>query len=177
MRKLVIGLVLAVLLAAAGWYEFGRSPAAEARAALNGRRVEIRYSAPSVRGRQIFGPGGLLSGDPTYPVWRAGANAATTLVTAGDLDVASLRVPAGTYTLWVSIEDPDAWELIVNRDTGQWGRSYDGARDLGRVRMTMSRPAAPVETLKYSVADLGSGRGELRLEWENRIGVVPLAMR
>ena len=176
MRKLGIGLVLAAVLAAAGWYEFGRSPAAEAHAVLNGKSVEIRYSAPSVRGRQIFGPGGLLSGDPTYPVWRAGANAATTLVTAGDLNVASLRVPAGTYKLWVLIADPDAWELIVNHETGQWGRSYDESQDLGRVTMTMARPAAPAETLKYTVADLGSGLGELRLEWENRIGTVPLAM-
>jgi hypothetical protein len=41
------------------------------------------YGAPSVRGRQIFGDGGLVSKDWTYPVWRAGANAAPTGIKKG----------------------------------------------------------------------------------------------
>src|SRR5262245_36886127 len=98
---------------------------------LAGQTIEIRYSAPSVRGRQIFGGGGLLSKDPTYPVWRAGANFATTLHTAGDLNINGLMVPAGSYSLYVQVEDPDAWELIVSRQSGQWGRTYDPGRDLG----------------------------------------------
>jgi hypothetical protein len=178
LKRIGVAVALVMVVLAAGWYyEFGRSRGATAHGTVNGKRVEIQYSAPSVRGRRIFGPDGLLSRDPTYPVWRAGANAATTLVSDGDLDVGGLHVPAGTYTLFVMVEDPDAWELIVNRETGQWGLSYDPARDLGRVRMAMSRSPALVETLRYTIADLGGGRGELRLEWEQRIGAVPLTMK
>lgn len=177
-KKLVraagIGLTIVGAVAA---YEFAWSPAQTARATLAGHTIEIRYSAPSVRGRQIFGAGGLLSKDPTYPVWRAGANAATTLQTTGDLDLNGLTVPAGTYTLYVSVEDPDAWELIVSRQTGQWGRSYDPRHDLGRVTMTMSTAASPVETLKYAVIHHSNGRGELRLEWERYVATTALAMR
>ena len=126
------------LCGAVALYEFGWSPAATATVTLSGQTIEIRYSAPSVRGRQIFGAGGLLSKDPTYPAWRAGANAATTMSTTGDLRVNGLTVPAGTYTLYIWVEDPNAWELIVSRQTGQWGRTYEPGRDLGRVRMTMS---------------------------------------
>ena len=144
---------------------------------LNGKAVEIRYSAPSVRGRQIFGDGGLLSKDPTYPAWRAGANAATTLRTDGTLDVGGMTVPPGTYTLYVWVKDPNAWELIVNRQTGQWGLSYDASRDLGRVKMTMSKPPALIETLKYTLTDKGSGRGELQLEWEHHVATVPIAAK
>jgi hypothetical protein len=61
----------------------------------------IRYAAPSVRGRQIFGEGGLLSRDPMYPAWRAGANSATSSHTDADLDVGGLSVPKGEYTLYV----------------------------------------------------------------------------
>lgn len=178
MRRAFLGLGVAVaILVAAGFHVFGQSPAATARATLNGQQIEVRYSAPSVRGRQIFGPGGLLSQDPTYPVWRAGANAATTLVTGGPLTIGGLSVPAGTYTLFVLVEDPDAWELIVNGETGQWGLNYDERQDLGRVGMTMGKPSVPVETLKYALVDLGAGRGELRLEWEQRAATVPLTMR
>lgn len=149
-----------VLLGAAAFYEFGRSPAATASMTLAGQTIEIFYSAPSVRGRQIFGAGGLLAKDPTYPAWRAGANAATTMTTTGDLDVNGLTIPAGTYTLFVWVEDPDAWELIVSKQTGQWGRTYEQGRDLGRMKMAMSKAAAPVETLKYVLIDKGEGKGE-----------------
>ena len=165
------------LCGAAALYELGRSPAATARVTLAGQTIEIHYSAPSVRGRQIFGAGGLLSKDPTYPAWRAGANAATTLKTTGNLQVSGLAVPAGTYTLYIWVEDPNAWELIVSRQTGQWGRTYEPSRDLGRVKMTMSRPSSPVETLKYSLIDKSGGTGELRLEWEHHVATVSLAMQ
>ena len=153
------------------------SPAQTATATVSGKTITIRYSAPSVRGRQIFGPGGLVSKDPTYPAWRAGANAATTLVTDGALDIGGLAVPAGTYTLYVWVQDPAAWQLIVNKQTGQWGLSYDAKQDLGRVKMTMAKPPKPVETLKYTLTDQGSGKAELRLEWENHIATVPIAAK
>jgi hypothetical protein len=153
------------------------SPAATASLALNGKTIDIRYSAPSVRGRRIFGDGGLLSQDPTYPAWRAGANAATSLRTAGDLDIGGLAVPAGAYTLYAWIKDPNAWELIINKQTGQWGLSYDASLDLGRVKMTMAKPPAPVETLKYTLTDKGAGKGELRLEWESHVATVPIAAK
>jgi hypothetical protein len=153
------------------------SPPATASVSINGRAITIQYSAPSVRGRQIFGAGGLLSMDPTYPVWRAGANDATTLRTAADLDIAGLAVPRGTYSLFVVVRDPDAWELVVNRQTGQSGLEYDARQDLGRVKMTMSRAPSLIERLRYGLTDRTGGKGELRLEWERRIATVPLTVR
>ena len=125
------------------------SPAAKASATITGKLITIKYGAPSVRGRQIFGDGGLVSTDWAYPVWRAGANAATTLTTGADLDIGGLHVPAGTYTLYVLVKDPDNWQLIVNRQTGQGGHIYKDRMDLGRVDMKMDKPKAPVEKLRY----------------------------
>ncbi len=123
-----------------------------------------------------FDPGGLISHDPTYPVWRAGANAATTLHTDADLILGGLRVPKGDYTLYVDIADPSHWVLIVNKQTGQWGTHYDPAQDLGRVKMAMSRTLAPVENLTYTLTALGGTTGKLTLEWENRSASVLLAV-
>ena len=157
---------------------FAQSPPARAAASIGGKSVSIQYSAPSVRGRKIFGDGGLLSRDPTYPIWRAGANAATTFKTEGTLDIGGLSVPAGTYTLYVNVKDPEQWELVVSKQTGQWGLSYPGAsQDLGRVKMTMSKPPALVERLKYTITDKGKGQGELRIEWENRVATVPITVK
>jgi hypothetical protein len=165
------------LLIAAASVASAQSPPASAMATISGKTLSVQYSAPSVRGRKIFGAGGLLSRDPTYPAWRAGANSATTFHTDADLDVAGLHVPKGTYTLFVWVQDPDAWQLIINKQTGQWGLSYSAAQDLGRVKMTMAKPPAPVEKLSYSLVDQGAGKGELRLAWENHIGRVPISVK
>jgi len=174
----VAALLVVAILAAASTAFAQQSPPARATATIGGKTVQIQYSAPSVRGRKIFGPGGLLSRDPTYPIWRAGANAATTFKTEGNLDVGGLSVPAGTYTLYMDVKDPEQWTLVISKATGQWGLTYPGASsDLGRVKMTMSRPPAPVETLKYTLTDKGGGAGELRLEWEQHAATVPLHVK
>jgi Protein of unknown function (DUF2911) len=150
-----------------------QSPGAEASATIAGKPITIKYSSPSVRGRQIFGDGGVVSKDSTYPVWRAGANAATTLQTGVNLEIASLNVPAGTYTLYVLVKDPENWRLIVNKQTGQNGDSYDASMDLGRVDMKMEKPQAAVEKLKYTITASGN-TGKLQLEWENHIASVTI---
>jgi hypothetical protein len=149
-----------------------KSPAAETTVAIAGKNISIKYGAPSVRGRQIFGDGGLISHDPHYPVWRAGANSATALHTDADLDIQGLRVPAGDYTLFVNVADPDHWEFIVSKDTKEWGLAYKANMDLGRVKMEMSKPAAPIEVYKMTLSSEGGNKGKLRLEWENHIASV-----
>jgi len=120
---------------------------------------------------------GLISGDPTYPVWRTGADSATALHTDADLTIGEVKVPKGDYSLYVAIGNPDAWVLIVNKQTGQWGLTYDSAQNLGQVKMTMSKPKAMVENLTYALKDLGGGKGKLILCWENHVATVPVTAR
>jgi hypothetical protein len=154
-----------------------QSPKATETATIGGKTITIVYSAPAVRGRKIFGEGALVSHDPTYPVWRAGANSATALHTDADLDLGGLTVPKGDYTLFVNVKDPDKWELIVNKQTGQWGLTYQPGQDLGRVKMTMSKPAATVENLKYTLTSEGGNKGKLQLAWESHVASVPLTVK
>ena len=91
------------------------SPDATTSVRIGGKVLSIKYSAPSVRGRKIFGPGGLISGDPNYPVWRAGANSATSFHTDADLTIGNLTVPKGDYTIYALVENPDNWQLVVNK--------------------------------------------------------------
>lgn len=152
------------------------SPPANATATIGGKTISIAYSSPGVKGREgkIFGKDGLISHDPHYPVWRAGANAATTLKAEGNIEIGDVKVPAGTYTLFVDISNPDEWTLIVNKKTGEWGLAYDGSQDLGKTKMTMSKPPAMVENLTYTLTDNGGGKGTLKLAWENHSASVPI---
>jgi len=146
------------------------SPPAKTAVTINGRKIVIHYSAPSMRKRLIFG--GL---EPYHKVWRAGANDATALETAADLEVEGLKVPKGRYTLFVWL-DPKQWLLIINKQTGQSGLEYHQDRDLGRVPMTMSRPPKPIELYKMTLTHSMENKGNLTLAWENTIASVEFAV-
>ena len=170
-------MICATALSAGAALMYGQaSPAQTATWTSGGKTVTIKYNAPSVKGRKIFGDGGLVMKDPGAPVWRAGANAATALHTDADLTIGDLSVPAGDYTLFVNVKDENAWDLIVSKETKQWGLAYKPANDLGRVKMKMSKPAAPVEMLKYSITGDGK-KAVMQIEWENHVAAVPMSMK
>ena len=61
-----------------------------------------------------------------------------------------MQVPAGTYTLW-TVPHTGSVDLIVNKQTGQWGTEYNGSRNLGIARITTQALAAPVEEFTISI--------------------------
>jgi Protein of unknown function (DUF2911) len=152
------------------------SPKEQASISVDGKKITIDYAAPSVHGRKIFGPGGRISQDPNFPVWRAGANTATALHTDADLQIGNLSVPKGDYTLYVSLADTDHWVLIISKQTGQWGLTYNQDHDLGRVKMDMSKPSRPVETLKYTLSKEGQNKVKLELAWDQYEASVPVTV-
>jgi len=165
----------ALLLGAISVAAFAATKADQtATVAIGGKNITIKYSSPAVNGRtgKIFSKDGLISGDDHYPVWRAGANAATALHTDAALDLGGLAVPAGDYTLFVNIANPAAWELIVSKQTGQGGLDYDAKQDLGKVKMTVTKAPALVEQLTYTLAATGGNKGKLTLSWENVVASV-----
>jgi hypothetical protein len=172
MIKHLLTCAAAAVLAASSLSAQRPSPPAEESTSIGGKAVTIKYHSPFVKGRKIFGPGGLIAGDRNYPIWRAGANPATLLHTELDLKIGDLDVPAGDYSIYVSLEDVDNWVLVINKQTGQWGLTYDMAQDLGRTKMTMSKPASKVESLKYTLT-----ANKLELAWDEHVASVPLAAK
>lgn len=146
------------------------SPPATASATVAGKSITIHYNSPRLRGREghVYTSDGLIktAHGSQYPIWRGGANAATTLITDGNLKIGDLSVPAGTYTLFIDISNPDKWVLIVSKKTGEWGLAYDPSADLGRVPMHMSAPSHSVEDLVYTIHPMGHG-GRITLSWEH----------
>ena len=86
-------------------------------------------------------------------------------------------MPKGSYTLYCWVKNPDAWELIVSKETGQWGLEYNASRDLGRVKMTMSKPASTVEVLKYTLSSEGANKLRLQLAWEKHVASVLITVK
>jgi hypothetical protein len=137
------------------------SPPAKADCKLSdGKSIHVDYSSPRMRGRKIFG--GLVPyGEP----WRAGANPATTFVIDADMSVGGKTVPAGSYTLF-ALPTPDAWTLIISKQTGEWGIPYPGeSDDFARVPMKVSKLGSPLENFTIAF-DQNGAACTLRLEWD-----------
>ncbi len=147
------------------------SPPMTASVTIAGKKLTVDYGAPSMRGRKVMG--GLV---PYGEVWCAGANDATTLTTEADLDIAGLKVPKGSYTLWALPTQTD-WTLIVNKQTGQWHTEYDQRRDLGRVKINVKAVPMPVERFRIELAQSGPNQGKLSLIWENTEAWAPFTVR
>jgi hypothetical protein len=146
------------------------SPRDTARATVGGVSFAIDYSRPLARGRTLVG--GLI---PNGRVWRTGANAATQLNVSASVELGGIPLDSGTYTLWTLPADNDV-QLIINRQTGQWGTQYGAAHDIARVPMQIDTAAAPVEQFTIRIDANTSETPRLVVEWGTFRWSVPVAV-
>ena len=128
-------------------------------AIIGGATFTVDYGRPLVRGRELLGK--LL---PYDYVWRTGANAATQFTTSVPIAIAGIQVPQGSYTLW-TVPRAKGADLVVNKQTGQWGTEYDGSKDLFMAHMTTEALATPVEMFTISIVPADARHGTLAMEW------------
>ncbi len=142
-----------------------------ARATIGAAAFSVDYGRPLARGRTLLGD--VIGYDR---VWRTGANAATHFTTSVPISLGGLPVPAGTYTLW-TVPHVNGVELVVNRQTGQWGTEYGRAHDLGRVRMRSDRLETPMDTFTISIEPRDARRGTLAMSWGPFRWSAPIELR
>jgi len=130
------------------------------RATIGGSTFTVDYGRPLARGRRLLGD--VI---PFDNVWRTGANAATQFTTSMPITLAGIHVPAGAYTLWTVPRANGSVELIVNKQTGQWGTSYDARENLSSAAMKVDTLATPVERFTISIVGADDRRGALTMEW------------
>ncbi len=144
------------------------SPRDTARGTIGGARIEVDYSRPLQRGRMLLG--GLI---PYDRVWRTGANAATQLSTTAPITLGGVALDSGKYTLW-TLPTRRGVQLIINRETGQWGTSYRAANDIARVAMEVDTVEVPVERFTIGI---DSSASKLMMEWGTHRWSAPLLAR
>ncbi len=104
---------------------------------------------------------------PYGKVWRTGANPATSFTTAAALTLGTLHVPAGKYTLYTLPAAPGTpWQLIVNKETGQWGTVYHEAQDLGRTPLHETALPSPQEVMSITFEKTTGTTTQLHIRWE-----------
>ncbi|KYG83230.1 hypothetical protein AWW67_07225 [Roseivirga seohaensis] len=138
------------------------SGAPEEHFEFKGAEFDISYGSPQKRGREIFG--GIV---PWGQLWRTGANRATHFKTSKNLKIGDLNVPAGEYTFF-TIPEPDGGTLIINKQTGQNGQSYNQDRDLGRVPMQINQQKEVTEPFTIKLEESENG-GVIKLIWDQTV--------
>jgi hypothetical protein len=163
-----------VAAAAAAWSTAALgvlSPTDSVVETVGGADLRIVYSRPSLRGRQLMGY--LI---PYGSIWRTGANAATMFTTSAPLMIGTAMVPAGSYTFW-TMATPEGAQLVINKQTGQWGTVYDEAQDLARVPLTITTTAGPpMERFTFAISP-GADGGTLAYAWGDRRFTVPFVVQ
>jgi hypothetical protein len=160
----------AMLLAGTAAAQRYTSPPASANATIGGKQITVDYYAPSMHGRKIMG-----SLVPYGRVWCPGANVATGLTTPTGLQIGSLKLPKGTWSIW-AIPGEKEWTLVVNKQSGQHHLDYDPAEDFGRTKMEVKTLASPVETFRIELTANGGNKGTLALIWETTEASIPFTV-
>jgi hypothetical protein len=156
---------------------------------VGGKWIEIKYGRPIKRGRDLFGPpdfaDALADG---APVWRAGANVSTRLLTDIPLVVGGTTIAPGEYTVFIDVKRDD-WTLIISRWAAQL-KGYDTAdrsalfgaydytpdKDVVRVPMTLEVLPHSFDQLSWEFLDVTDTGGSLALLWDRQLASVPFTI-
>ena len=151
---------------------------------LHGAWLDVYYGRPIKRGRDLFGPPDWAEAlNDGAPVWRAGANQTTRLVTEVPLSFAGTRVEPGEYTLFIDLSD-EAWKFIVsawpaqrnydfeNREALFGAFDYTDDRDVLRMPMELATLPVAFDQLSWQFVDMTATGGRLALLWDNRMASV-----
>jgi hypothetical protein len=133
----------------------------EEHAQVGGTHFTIKYHAPAVRGRTIWG--GLV---PYGDVWVTGAHAATSIEIDKAITINNTSVPAGKYAFF-TIPGKEKWTIIINKNWDQHlADNYDVKDDVVRVDVTPEDLPSVQERLKYSITDKGNAQASIDVSWE-----------
>lgn len=123
--------------------------------------VEVTYSRPAMRNRQIFG-----SVVPFDKVWRTGANGATKIVFSTPVKLNDKEIAAGTYAL-MTIPGKDEWTVIINKGSEQWGAyKYDEKDDVVRFKAKPETIASKVENFTIEFCPVTETATTMNLIWD-----------
>ena len=157
---------------------------------VDGKWIEISYGGPIKRSRDLWGSGAtygrmLMNG---APVWRAGADISTYLMTETTLVINGKTIAPGGYTMFIDLK-PGQWTLIVSNwepqkqfnpgdRTRLWGSfGYTPDKDVVRAPMTLTTLPFSMDQLTWTFTDMSDAGGRLAIMWDKSMATVPFTVR
>ena len=143
------------------------SPKATLSTTIGLTDVEIEYSRPSKKGRDIFSANGLV---PYGKAWRTGANASTKVSFSSDVTIAGKELKKGKYALY-AFPNATEWEIVFYKDTKHWGtpKEWDASEEAIRFSAkTVSFPKE-VETFTILVGNNTANTADIEILWDQTL--------
>ena len=138
------------------------SPATEIKQMVGLTEIAVKYSRPSMRGRDVFG--NLV---PYGKIWRTGADSSTKISFSTDVMIDGKPIKSGTYSVF-SIPSKNDWVLMLYSDVDLWGVPRDWSDDKIVFSSTyqINKINQPVESFSISFDDLSNNDVNMSLSWE-----------
>ena len=141
------------------------SPLAQIEQIVGLTEIEVEYSRPSMRGREIFG--NLV----TYNrIWRTGANASTKISFSTNVEINGQMVEAGKYSVFTVPNEPE-WEFILYDDTSVRGvpRDWDDKNVVLSTMVEIKKHPDPIsiETFTISFDALNNNYAVMSMMWDD----------
>ena len=132
--------------------------------------IELTYSRPSLKGRNVFGTVVMYDS-----LWRTGANAATKIKFDDQVEILGHQVEPGTYAIYTIPHKNGEWTFILNKGSNNSGVSgYNESDDLFRVKIKSSKTTNKVETFTMQFSDIKPESCVLSIMWDNVVLNVPI---
>lgn len=127
--------------------------------------IDIEYSRPSTKGRNIFGD--LV---PFGRTWRTGANANTTISFSNDVIIDGKVLPKGKYALY-TIPKVEKWEIIFYKDVNNWGLPNEWKEDRVALRANANSQILNinVETFTVDLNSITNDSANLEIIWDKTL--------
>ncbi len=146
------------------------SPAAKVVQTVGLTNIEVSYSRPQKKDREIFG-----SLVPYDQIWRAGANENTVLTTDKPLVFNKDTLKAGEYAIYI-VPFETAWDIIFYSTTDNWG-TPDEWKDEQIVLNVKQRPvikkANSQEAFLISFENLSTQSASINFRWDKVLVELP----
>jgi hypothetical protein len=127
--------------------------------------VEVVYSRPSAKGRDVFN--NLV---PFGKLWRTGANENTTISFSDDVFIDGKALPKGKYALYTTPR-ADSWEIIFYSSTDNWGNpeTWDETKVALKTTAKSEHIERFIESFTIGINNLDNNFANLELSWEKTI--------
>lgn len=148
------------------------SPTATIKQTVGLSELEIAYSRPSKRDRQVFGNVVAYN-----EMWRLGANKNTTFTCSDDLYFGQDTLAEGTYAMF-AMPKKQTWDVVFYSEYSNWGVPDEW--DESKVALTLNPSSLSldnsVETMTIAIESIKTDGAVLSIAWDRVRVEMPFSM-
>ena len=141
------------------------SPASAIEQMVGLTEIEVEYSRPSKRGRDIFG-----NVVPFGKIWRTGADNCTTISFSTDVVINSQTIKSGKYSIF-SIPNKETWEVILYSETDLWGvpKDFDKNKVVFKSSFKLNKSGinSTLETFTIAFDNITNNDANMTFSWDD----------